>query len=171
MPQEPETSKTPGDTDKRSNESRYEVRVPISHGELVDKITILEIKSERIMDEAKLRNIRTELAQLRTVWELTEERLDQPGSVCAQIHDVKDELKKVNEELWDIEDDIRKIDRYVFHSNDLVFWSEQARLETYLFLARSVYLTNDKRAALKKEINKLTGSALVEEKSYQEYQA
>lgn len=124
--------------------------VPVSVGEVVDKVTILEIKSERISDEAKLHNIRAELEQLRPLVS---------GGVfdSAEMKTLFDGLRTVNGELWDIEDKIR---------------AEEAASrfgDRFVELARAVYVTNDRRAELKKKINMATGSALVEEKSYEDY--
>jgi hypothetical protein len=126
------------------------LNVPVSVGEVVDKVTILEIKSDRISDEAKLRNIRAELDQLRPMVS---------GGVfdSAEVTALFDGLRAVNGELWDIEDNIR---------------AEEAagRLgDRFVELARAVYVTNDRRAELKKKINLATGSDLVEEKSYEDY--
>ncbi|HKE95276.1 MAG TPA: DUF6165 family protein [Povalibacter sp.] len=127
-----------------------DIRVPISPGELIDKITILQIKSERMSDPAKLANVRTELALLETTW-----RESEHGR-----HDIKAEwaaLKSINEKLWVIEDDIRD--------------KERARTfdQQFIELARAVYVTNDERAAVKRQINTKLGSRIVEEKSYKEY--
>ena len=127
-----------------------QVLVPTSVGELLDKITILQIKSERIPDESKLANVRKELEALTATWESLGLGSDEVASVVA-------DLKKVNEKLWVIEDDIRDQER------------EGDFGDTFIELARSVYFTNDERAALKRRINELTGSELVEEKSYQDY--
>lgn len=127
-----------------------EVLVPTSVGELLDKITILQIKSERISDEAKLENVRRELRALSATWESLSLGSDTVTEVVAQ-------LKGVNEKLWEIEDDIRDQER------------RRAFDERFVELARSVYYTNDERAALKRRLNELTGSTLVEEKSYQDY--
>ena len=126
------------------------IMTAIAPGELIDKITILRIKSERISDEAKLKNVRTELDILTAT---------QNEHVPASDEMVRLEaaLKTVNEALWEIEDDIRDCER----QGDFG--------EEFIRLARAVYVTNDKRAALKKEINLLLGSTIVEEKSYAEY--
>ncbi|WP_203293323.1 DUF6165 family protein [Maricaulis parjimensis] len=122
----------------------------IAPGELIDKITILRIKSERIADEAKLKNVRTELDILTAT-----QKEHVPAS--DEMIRLEEALKTVNEALWEIEDDIRDCER----QGD--FGAE------FIRLARAVYVTNDKRAALKKEINLLLGSTIVEEKSYAEY--
>ena len=127
------------------------ILIEVGPGELIDKITILAIKSERIADPAKLKNIRHELEIL--------EAARRAGIADApELRHLEAELKAVNEALWTIEDDIRRC--------------EAARDfgPAFIDLARAVYRQNDKRAALKKEINLLTGSAIVEEKSYVEFE-
>ena len=126
------------------------VMIEIAPGELIDKITILEIKSERISDAEKLRNVRIELEYL-------EKSRDAAISRSSELDRLTSDLKAVNEELWVIEDDIRDCER----AGDF-----GAR---FVELARSVYMTNDRRAALKREINTHLGSRMVEEKSYQPY--
>ncbi|MGY6587316.1 MAG: DUF6165 family protein [Wenzhouxiangella sp.] len=125
-------------------------QIPVSAGELIDKITILEIKAERITAPDKLENVRRELSELQAV---VNDRV--PGS--AALDALKVELKRINETLWMIEDDIRDCERAGEFG------------EPFVKLARAVYITNDRRAALKREINQLLGSTLVEEKSYQAY--
>ena len=126
------------------------IHVPVSPGEVLDKITILEIKSERMSDEAKLANVRRELELLNDTWTQTV-----PGdAVVDRIHD---QLKHINEALWEIEDDIRDKERLREFDQD------------FIDLARAVYVTNDKRAEAKKELNLHLGSEIVEEKSYQDY--
>lgn len=127
------------------------ILVPVAPGELIDKITILEIKSERISDPAKLANVRLELDLLDGV---RRERIKASG----ELGRLTGELKAVNERLWEIEDDIRLCER------DRDFGPR------FVELARAVYHTNDRRAALKREINLALGSAIVEEKSYADYQ-
>lgn len=127
-----------------------ELLVPISPGELIDKITILEIKSQRMTDPAKLHNVRTELSLLNATWQ------GSPFS-ATDIRAEWDALRDVNAKLWDIEDDIRDRER----SGEF-----DAR---FVELARAVYFTNDERAAIKRRINSRLGSALVEEKSYADY--
>lgn len=128
-----------------------ELLVPVSCGELIDKISILEIKAERITDPAKLANVRRELEALTATWQA------HPASKGASIVDLWEGLRKVNGELWVIEDRIRD--------------KEAAGLfdAEFIELARAVYFTNDVRARLKKELNQRLGSALVEEKSYADY--
>lgn len=128
------------------------IQVPVSHGELIDKITILEIKSERIGDAAKRDNVRAELEMLNATW---------AGDAASKtdISELRGRLKAVNEALWDIEDRIRLQEK----AGD--FGS------TFIELARAVYFRNDERAAIKREINLELGSQLVEEKSYQDYRS
>jgi len=126
------------------------VNVEISIGEFFDKITILEIKSERIKDAAKLENVNKELDSLnKLLQELPFSRSDVATEVA--------ELKSINEELWVIEDDIREKE-----ANKLFD-------EEFIKLARAVYYTNDRRSEVKREINLKLGSDFVEEKSYEEY--
>lgn len=128
-----------------------ELLVPVSFGELIDKISILEIKAERIGDAAKLANVRHELAALLATWNA------HPASKAQSISDLWAGLRKVNSELWDIEDRIRVNEAQgVFDSG-------------FIELARAVYFINDERARLKRELNARLGSALVEEKSYASY--
>jgi hypothetical protein len=127
-----------------------ELLVPISPGELVDKITILEIKSQRMTDVVKLGNVRTELELLAATWRAS-------GFAANDVDADWRALRSVNEQLWDIEDRIRDKER------------ESAFDAEFIELARAVYVTNDERAAIKKRINARLGSALVEEKSYAEY--
>jgi len=126
------------------------LRVEISVGELVDKITILEIKLMFIEDDAKRENINKELTTLNSSF------VEDVGE-GEEILVLKESLKKVNLELWRIEDDIRECERQSNFGDD------------FIKLARAVYHTNDKRAALKREVNELVGSELVEEKSYAAY--
>ncbi|WP_166266240.1 DUF6165 family protein [Marinobacter caseinilyticus] len=126
------------------------ITVPVSFGEVLDKITILEIKSERIADAQKVRNVRLELEELSRVW-------DTAVPDQAAISEARQRLKAVNEQLWEIEDDIRDQE------------AAQDFGSRFVELARAVYVTNDKRAAIKKEVNLALGSRFVEEKSYQDY--
>lgn len=122
------------------------MKIEVSNGEILDKISILEIKKARINSPEQLKNVETELGML---WYLYEELVttDEIGRKYA-------ELKTVNRELWDIEDEIRE-------------WEKRDHFgDRFIQLARLVYITNDKRARIKKEINLLTGSELMEEKSY-----
>jgi len=127
-----------------------EIKVPISPGELVDKITILEIKSARMTDAAKVANVRTELGLLQETWK----------SSAYASHDITSHWfaeRATTEKLWDIEDDIRDKER------SRTFDKE------FIELARAVYVTNDERAAVKRDINTRLGSKIVEEKSYAKY--
>ena len=124
--------------------------IEVGPGEMIDKITILAIKSERMSDPEKLKNVRHELQVLQTAKAENVTPSDELDGLEAQ-------LKAVNEALWEIEDDIRQCEA------DNNFGDE------FVALARSVYKQNDKRAALKKEINLLVGSAIIEEKSYTEF--
>jgi hypothetical protein len=126
------------------------IQTPVSYGELIDKITILEIKSRRIADPAKLVNVRNELDLLNATWA-------NDAASQADIADERTRLLAVNEQLWDIEDNIRLKER------------DQAFDQEFIELARSVYFRNDERAAFKRQINLKLGSQLVEEKSYQDY--
>ena len=127
-----------------------EILVPVSFGELLDKIAILQIKSERMTDAAKLANVRNELTALETTWAA------HPAS-RQDIAALRTDLKAVNERLWVIEDDIRLQEK------------AQAFDAEFIRLARAVYFENDIRARVKKDINLALGSAYVEEKSYQDY--
>ena len=129
-----------------------DIKVPISPGELLDKITILRIKSERMSDPAKVSNVRLELRQLEDTWS---------ASAHAKI-DIEADLRAllaVNERLWVIEDDIRDKER------------AQAFDAEFIRLARAVYFENDERARIKRDINLALGSRLVEEKSYEDYRS
>ena len=127
-----------------------QLQVPVSVGEVLDKITILQIKLAHISDAAKRANIQNELDALLPLVASDAFTTDQLQALMA-------ELKAVNEALWEIEDDIRE--KEAVKSFDAEF----------IRLARAVYITNDKRAEIKKQINLATGSALVEEKSYESY--
>ncbi len=127
-----------------------DIRVSVSAGECLDKITILEIKAVQIKDKAKLANIHHELKILQ---EICAQMLPKEIDISAEMA----ELKSVNEVLWQIEDDIR----------DKEFAGEFD--QRFIELARSVYVTNDKRAAIKRLLNEKLGSELVEEKSYADY--
>ncbi len=127
-----------------------EILSPVSFGELLDKITILQIKSERMQDPVKLANVRKELDALQRIWNA------HPAS-NTDISLLMSRLKAVNERLWVIEDDIRILEK------------GQRFDDEFVQLARSVYFENDERAHIKKEINLALGSAYIEEKSYQDY--
>jgi hypothetical protein len=129
-----------------------EIRVPVSPGELLDKITILRIKSTRMKDAGKLANVRTELEALEQLWNAS------PYAAVDVTSDVG-ALLAVNERLWTIEDDIRDKERAQTFDADFVR------------LARAVYIENDERAAIKRRLNVRLGSSLIEEKSYAEYKS
>ena len=126
------------------------VMVPVSWGEVIDKITVLEIKSEKLTDEVKLQNVRKELGLLSSI-------RDKEFAGHAGLVQLSADLKAINLELWIIEDDIRDCER----AKDFG--------PKFIELARAVYFTNDRRAAVKRQINDLLGSDLVEEKSYAAY--
>jgi hypothetical protein len=127
-----------------------EIRVPISPGELLDKITILQIKSKRMSDPQKLLNVRAELEALEKTWSASAyARTDISAQIAA--------LLAVNERLWVIEDDIRDKER------------AQSFDAEFIRLARAVYVENDERAAIKRRINLALKSGLIEEKSYRDY--
>ena len=129
-----------------------QIAVPVSYGELIDKITILQIKSERIRDEAKLANVQHELQLLMTA-------RDQAVAATPQLTDLTTQLKTINEQLWEIEDEIRVCERNQDFGN------------AFIELARAVYKTNDQRAAVKRQVNELLGSHIQEEKDYVDYQS
>jgi len=126
------------------------IKIELSIGELLDKISILQIKAERITDPLKLENINRELDVLMSLWD------DSHYSDKKLVSELN-ELKKINEELWEIEDKIREKER------------NQVFDDGFIELARAVYITNDKRAEIKRIINSKTGSELIEEKSYSDY--
>jgi len=123
------------------------MKIEVSNGEILDKLSVLQIKLERIKDEQKLKNIRKEYDEI----------LKAATSVMQQDNPLYRALYEVNCELWDIEDHIRELERMKDFGHDFI--------ET----ARSVYLKNDRRAEIKKEINIITSSGLTEEKSYERY--
>lgn len=126
------------------------IQVPVSPGEVLDKITILEIKSERMNDPVKVVNVRVELKLLQDTWaaSITDDDV---------IQDLHKQLKEINEALWEIEDDIRDKERVKEFD------------ERFIELARAVYFTNDRRSEVKKKLNLHLGSQIIEEKSYQDY--
>ena len=127
------------------------IQIEISFGELLDKITILQIKQERIKDPEKLANVKNELTTLLASWNKS------PSSEI-DVKDEMDALRGVNEKLWDIEDAIREKE------------AREEFDEKFIELARAVYITNDQRAHLKRQLNRKLGSMLHEEKSYSDYQ-
>lgn len=126
------------------------ISVPVSLGELLDKITILAIKAERIEDAAKRANVVRELELLEATWA-------RAGLPLERLGDARERLMAVNQRLWEIEDQIRDCEA----AGDFG--------PRFVELARAVYLTNDERAAIKKQVNLALGSELVEEKSYRDY--
>ena len=135
-----------------SRPASNDVLVPISPGELLDKITILRIKAARITDPAKIGNVRLELALLEKTWH-------ESGFAAAPVSGDERALHDVNERLWDVEDRIREKEAVQTFDRD------------FIELARAVYLYNDERAAIKKRVNLTLGSRIVEEKSYKPYRA
>jgi len=127
-----------------------DILVPVSPGELLDKITILRIKSARMSDAAKLANVRHELALLEQTWAAA-------VPAAASVAEEERALQSVNERLWDVEDRLRDLE------------AAQRFDKEFIELARAVYVTNDERAAIKKRVNARLGSKLVEEKSYRPY--
>ena len=127
-----------------------ELLVPLSPGELLDKITILRIKVARIQDAAKLANVKRELSLLEKTWK-------ESGAAAHDVALDERALENVNERLWDIEDRIREKEARQTFDRD------------FIELARAVYICNDERAAIKKRINLQLGSSLVDEKSYKQY--
>jgi len=126
------------------------VNIPISLGELLDKISILEIKNKKILDESKILNIKKELNGLKKV-------LDELKINLSETNSLYNKLYKINLTLWEIEDSIRVLEK----NKDFG--------EKFIELARAVYITNDQRFEVKKDINKLFNSEFVEEKSYEDY--
>ncbi len=128
------------------------MKVEVSNGELLDKLTILELKLSNISDVQKLTNIQKEHDELNP---LAGQLFDSYGE---ELKNLYKQLAEINSELWTIEDDIRECERNKDFGSDFVS------------LARAVYFTNDKRSEIKKSINSLTGSGFVEEKSYEDYE-
>jgi hypothetical protein len=127
-----------------------DILVPLSPGEMLDKITILRIKAARMSDPVKVANVKHELSLLEQTWK-------DSGAAAVDLGNEEANLTRVNEQLWVIEDEIRDEER------------AKRFTEKFIELARAVYITNDERAAIKKRINTLMGSNIVEEKSYQQY--
>jgi hypothetical protein len=127
-----------------------DILVPISPGELLDKITILRIKAARMKGADKVANVKHELGLLEKTWK-------ESGAAAVDLGTAEADLTRVNEKLWVIEDEIRDEER------------AKRFTDKFIELARAVYFTNDERAAIKKRVNTLLGSTLVEEKSYQTY--
>ncbi|MBK47947.1 MAG: hypothetical protein CMI94_02840 [Pelagibacteraceae bacterium] len=129
---------------------KYEILIPASSGELIDKITILKIKKKKISNKTKLKNINNELNLLNDIYKKS-------FGKGKKIILYEEQLLNINKKLWVIEDKIR------FEESKKNFGKE------FVDLARQVYLNNDERSKIKKKINKLTGSHIVEEKSYKSY--
>jgi hypothetical protein len=127
-----------------------DILVPLSPGEMLDKITILRIKAARMSDPVKVANVKHELSLLEQTWK-------DSGAAAVDLGPEEANLTRVNEQLWVIEDDIRDEER----ANRFG--------DKFIQLARAVYITNDERAAIKKRINIKMGSNIVEEKSYKQY--
>ncbi len=129
------------------------MKIEVSNGEIIDKYTILEIKLSEIKDAEKLKNVQNEYDTLKpdveSIYNLVSDK--------SKLEKLHDDLLMINKKLWKIEDDIRECER------------KQDFGQTFIDLARSVYFTNDERSVVKKDINILTGSDLVEEKSYEDY--
>jgi len=126
------------------------INIPISHGELIDKLTILTIKLQKITDVVKIKNIQIEYDFLNNIYELLIK--EDPN-----IKDYFNELMSINMKLWEIEDNIRKLEKIQKFDSE------------FIKLARDVYKTNDKRFDLKNQINDLFNSTIKEQKSYEEY--
>ena len=123
------------------------MKIDVSNGEIIDKLTIIQIKLERIKDKAKLSNLMKEYDELKGV----------AASILSMDDPLYKALYEVNCELWDIEDHIRDLER----NKDF--------MDDFVATARSVYFKNDKRSNVKREINIKTSSGLIEEKSYEKY--
>ena len=123
------------------------MKIEVSNGEITDKLSIIEIKLERIKDPGKLANLRKE-------WKILNDAVD---SILARNHPLYLDLLRINNQLWDIEDHIRDLERSKDFGDD------------FIQTARSVYFINDQRSDIKRAINNLTGSDLTEEKSYENY--
>ena len=129
---------------------KEDITIPVSSGELIDKISILKIKRKKIINKSKLQNINHELSLLNKIYKNNFKK-------NKKILLYEKKLIKINKKLWDVEDKIRLLESKKDFNNK------------FIDLARSVYINNDKRSEIKKKINKLTGSNLVEEKSYKKY--
>jgi len=129
------------------------MNIEVSNGEIIDKYTILQIKAKHITDAEKLKNVMVEKDVLeKSVMQIYNTTVQQP-----ELERLQQDLYNINLTLWNIEDQIREHERMELFNDD------------FIELARSVYYTNDERSVVKKDINLLTGSKLVEEKSYEEY--
>ena len=130
------------------------ILVPVSVGEIFDKLSILQIKEQKISDPTKLGNVKNEIKELKK--SIVDFKIDEQ-SYSKVLNLLKAKLFETNSKLWDIEDALRELE------NKKIFELE------FISLARQVYITNDERAEIKKEINKLTGSNIIEEKHSSEY--
>ena len=131
------------------------ITIPVSFGELIDKITILELKLQYIKESSKISNIKRELSLLN---ESCHTYCQQHStSIKHQIYPVRCNLTEINRQIWAIEDDIRKKEKLKEFD------------EKFIQLARSIYINNDKRAQLKRQLNKIVKSEVQEEKSYEKY--
>lgn len=131
------------------------IEIPVSFGELVDKLTILELKFNYIKDKVKSIHIKHELQLLKKLYKKYYDTVDLP--IKTTIHDLKDKLYKINSDIWKLEDNIRNKEKLQEFDDDFISY------------ARSIYKVNDKRALLKRKLNNLVNSEIIEEKSYQEY--
>ena len=129
---------------------KEDIIIPVSSGELIDKISILKIKKKKIFNKSKLKNINNELSLLNEIY-----KNNFKNNKKLLLYEKK--LIKINKKLWDIEDKIRFLE------------SKKNFNQQFIDLARAIYINNDKRSEIKKKINKLTGSRLIEEKSYKSY--
>ena len=129
---------------------KEDITIPVSSGELIDKISILKIKRKKIINKSKLENINHELSLLNKIYKNNFEK-------NKKILLYEKKLIKINKKLWDVEDKIRLLE------------SKKNFNQKFIDLARAVYINNDQRSEIKKKINELTGSYLIEEKSYKSY--
>ena len=129
---------------------KEDITIPVSSGELIDKISILKIKRKKIINKSKLRNINKELSLLNKIYKNNFKK-------NKKILLYEKKLIKINKKLWDVEDKIRLLE------------SKKNFNQKFIDLARAVYINNDQRSEIKKKINELTGSCLIEEKSYKSY--
>ena len=129
---------------------KEDITIPVSSGELIDKISILKIKRKKIINKSKLRNINKELSLLNKIYKNNFQK-------NKKILLYEKKLIKINKKLWDVEDNIRLLE------------SKKKFNQKFIDLARAVYINNDQRSEIKKKINELTGSPLIEEKSYKSY--
>ena len=129
---------------------KEDITIPVSSGELIDKISILKIKRKKIINKSKLQNINHELSLLNKIYKNNFKK-------NKKILLYEKKLIKINKKLWDVEDNIRLLE------------SKKKFNQKFIDLARAVYINNDQRSEIKKKINELTGSYLIEEKSYKLY--